>query len=252
MKNRIGGKIFTLIELLVVIAVITILAALLLPALQQAQRKGYAIKCLGQLKQVAGIYIMYSNDYNGYVHNRRAGNDWHPVYEELNYAPQTKTGIYGWHICPDPRMKPEKGNSYSMLYNNTAAGRPYPPGWLESITYTTSGGNTTTIYVRMRDIKSPSLGWMALDGANIPAGTQTIAYQPRVVSLQGGSSVIERLHMRHNGRVNVAYADGHAAAADAKRLWESLVYMRKEGATSATAIGTFNEKNMPVDITSAP
>ena len=57
-----GPTCFTLIELLVVVAVISLLAALLLPALGRAKESGRATRCLSNLHQVGIALQLYAQD----------------------------------------------------------------------------------------------------------------------------------------------------------------------------------------------
>ncbi|OQA80755.1 MAG: Type II secretion system protein G precursor [Lentisphaerae bacterium ADurb.Bin242] len=60
-ENSYAGH-FTLIELLIVIVIITILAGMLLPALNKARETARASACTSNLKQIGTAFNMYFND----------------------------------------------------------------------------------------------------------------------------------------------------------------------------------------------
>ena len=64
---------FTLIELLIVIAIISILAAMLLPALKNAKDQVKTIVCKGNLKQLGLAVFSYAGDFDGMTPSSQTG-----------------------------------------------------------------------------------------------------------------------------------------------------------------------------------
>lgn len=91
---------FTLIELMTVVAIVSILAALLLPALSRSKSRAQAIFCMNNNKQLTIAWTMYSDDNNQQLVNNLGGNA-----QLRGFAPPQDpnwvNNIMDWSLNPD-------------------------------------------------------------------------------------------------------------------------------------------------------
>jgi prepilin-type N-terminal cleavage/methylation domain-containing protein/prepilin-type processing-associated H-X9-DG protein len=209
-RSRNNG--FTLIELLVVIAIIAILAAILFPVFAQAREKARQISCLSNVRQLGLANLQYVQDFDEMTPIVLKGTApstaeyvlLYPYYKssKVMYCPDGDS--HGGGVPSASLGVPFSGSDPDTGYGYNWGPLIYAGGGLHGGETTDAAGVVIQQGISIAKIVSPADVFVY--GDSYDTYRPTMGADWVLDSFKGGS----QSGVRHGGRWNVCFADGHA------------------------------------------
>jgi prepilin-type N-terminal cleavage/methylation domain-containing protein/prepilin-type processing-associated H-X9-DG protein len=249
MRNE-RQKAFTLIELLVVISIITMLTAILMPALAAARFETQALVCRSNLRQLLIASVGYATENDGFF--VPAASDmwdtaglyrWHGRRDTLDEPFDPLRGPLAGYLA-DGRVKEcaakvdfVKGQDWDTNFEQGCGGYGYNMTYIGSRLWQNRSGNVQTpeeAYMkttRITEIASPGKTLIFADTAMANDERTLIEYsfaEPPFTVYGGkpatGFYMSPSIHFRHGIRANVGWADSHVDSQQIAELNVSNAY----------------------------
>ena len=218
---------FTLVEMLVVIAIIAILAALLMPALQNALNSAYVAGCANNLRQCGVALGSYQNDYWGMSPSAVSYPEVQGVFWSEFLGPWRNAGTFrpwGGYLTDGDRLvvvcpgsgksqqrvvnQPNTWNRGSVTYGMTKIKEG--GGWENAnVQFATPSGIDSRVwqFYRLARLPKPSSGVLVADSSNDQnLDNLGLNFSHFWAHSDSGNG---RLHLSHKGRCNAMMADFH-------------------------------------------